>query len=101
MIKRLGVHSAIRRKQIEERIIIIDEGTLHIVHNLFVHANSDPDLEQVIEFAKLVPLPDLVVFVQTPVEVCVERTLQRGHRRIEADSRADAENFIKKAHQRV
>jgi thymidylate kinase len=65
-----------------QKYFIFDEGSVHAAHNLFVHANSSPRRSDIVFFAHQIPKPDLIIYVKTPVEIMVSRTLQRGHHRV-------------------
>jgi thymidylate kinase len=99
VLKRLGIYATIMRKETANEIVILDEGTLHIAHNLFVHLQTEPHPDDIAQFASIIPLPDLVILVQAPIQHCVERTIERGHRRLKSGSRAEVERFVKHAHQ--
>jgi hypothetical protein len=74
----------------------VDEGTLHAAHNLFVHASAEADAGDLQTFIKLVPLPDVVVYVTQSESVLIDRAMQRGHKRIPARSPAKAQLFIQR-----
>jgi thymidylate kinase len=99
IIRRLGIYTAIRGRDIDNQIVIFDEGTLHIAHNLFVHPGSAPSLDSITAFANLAPLPDVVVLIRTPIDFCAECIWKQGHRRLKGKSKAEVEQFIKQAHQ--
>ena len=96
VIKHLGIHSILRslqRKSAAYDIIIVDEGSLHIVQNVFAHVGARPDRQRIETFANLVPLPDLVVWVTAPMPQLVSCILRRGHKRI-GRSYSDALTFL-------
>jgi len=96
VVKRLGVYDVARHNGVGDRIVILDEGTLQTAHNLFVHVNTPPNLDDVARFAQLAPMPDMVVFVHASEALCVARTMERGHRRVGGRDRT--EKFIRHAH---
>lgn len=59
-------------------VVIYDEGFVHRVVQLFASENEKPDLALVANYLDLIPKPDLVVFTNTPVEICEERVFKRG-----------------------
>jgi thymidylate kinase len=79
--KKVGMYELLRKKT-SKRNVIWDEGTVHAAHNLFVHAYEKPDVSAVCEFARLVPLPDLIIYVKSPRNALIARALARGHNRI-------------------
>lgn len=95
--KKVGIYELVRRGASDRQVVLLDEGTLHTAHYLFVHVSTEPNLADLATFAKLVPLPDVVVHVRQSQSVLIERTLQRGHKRIPARSRSAVECFIKRS----
>ena len=77
--------------------VLVDEGTLHAAHNLFVHVGFEFDDDHVRQFAEQVPLPDVVIYVRQREEVLVERTLKRGHPRISEPTHQSVANFVHQA----
>lgn len=96
VLKKLGVFEIIRRSG-SQQLILVDEGTLQIAHNLFVHASAEVDPTLLSEFAALVPLPDAVVYLHQPEELLVERIIARGHNRLPDRSDAQATRFVRQA----
>lgn len=83
VVRKIGVFEFIARKSKSEQMILADnEGMLQGVHNLFVHQNSDADLAKIARYVELVPLPDVVLYLQQDEHVLVSRTLARGHGRV-------------------
>ncbi|MBI1879485.1 MAG: hypothetical protein HYR94_14910 [Chloroflexi bacterium] len=97
ILKRIGVYEIIRRYGSEQQVYLVDEGTLHVAHNLFVQVSAEANINDLSTFAKLVPLPHVVVYVRQDESVLIERTLARGHKRIPDYSFADAAHFVKQA----
>jgi deoxyadenosine/deoxycytidine kinase len=77
LVRKLGVYEMIRRQQ-KNRIILVDEGTVLLAHVLFVYNRAYYTPEEITEFASLVPLPDVVVYVKAPVDSLINRSLQRS-----------------------
>lgn len=89
VLKRAGLHEILRRKVPADRLVVVDEGTLHSAHALFVHVSAPPDTALLDGFLEHVPLPDVAVHVRGDAPELVRRTLARGHGRI-PDSAPDA-----------
>ena len=69
VVKRMGVHQALTDRHANLSnfdFILCDEGILHAAHNLFVHTTSSPNPQEILRFANLVPMPDLVIWVTAP-----------------------------------
>ena len=58
--------------------VIYDEGFVHRVVQLFASEYEEPDYALVANYLDLIPKPDLVIFTNTPLEICKERVFQRG-----------------------
>jgi thymidylate kinase len=97
ILKKIGVYEIIRRYGSEQQVYLVDEGTLYVAHNLFVRVSGEANSNDLSTFAKLVPLPHVVVYVRQDESVLIERTLARGHKRIPNYSLADAAHFVKQA----
>ena len=96
--KRIGVHillDKLRNKHTQDGnlydFILYDEGILHIAHNIFVHVNAVPDNHKIEKFIKLVPKPDVVIWVRADKQQSIDCTLNRGHKRVNNDI-----NLVKK-----
>jgi len=96
--RKLGVYEIIRRNE-RERIILVDEGTVLLAHHIFVFTSAIYTPEEVARFARLIPLPDVIVYVRAPVDSLIKRSLQRTDRRreIESRNRAELEQAIHRA----
>lgn len=89
----------IARRHGHDRIILVDEGTLVLAHNIFVYTDKVHSEEEIAHFASLVPLPDLIVHVRAPADVLVERTLRRSDppRELRSLDRSKMEHYLKRA----
>ena len=97
VFKNVGKHEIIRHRGSKQQIVLMDEGTLHTAHYLFVHTTVRPSSDQLSSFVRFVPLPDGAIYVHQDTAVLVERTLARGHKRIPDGSLAHVELFIDNA----
>ena len=93
--KKIGTYHMLKTC-LDRQVIVWDEGTVHAMHNLFVHVNSVPKDSDIIKFAHCIPKPDLLVYVRAPFEVIVSRTISRGHRRV-GNNETDIRTFIANA----
>ena len=95
--RNVGIYETVNRYGSDRLYVLADEGTIHIVHYLFVHVSVEPDLADIKDYLKLAPMPDLAIYLQKDEDVLIERTLARGHKRI-PDGTLDAVSlFIKHA----
>jgi thymidylate kinase len=61
-----------------KEVLIFDEGFVHRVVQLFSSENEAVDFNAIKEYLNSIPKPDLVVFINAPEEICVERVFSRG-----------------------
>ena len=74
--RKIGVDEIIKRRQ-HAKIILVDEGPLLLAHNVFVYSGAHYTCEEITRFASLVPLPDIIIYIKAPMEILVQRALQR------------------------
>jgi energy-coupling factor transporter ATP-binding protein EcfA2 len=77
-LEMIGHYAFLRHWTEPDQIVVLDEGFVHRVVHLLVSASEQPDVERVVAYLKLVPRPDLVVGVQAPLDLCLERIHSRG-----------------------
>jgi len=96
-LKKLGAVEIIRHMNTNDQIVILDEGIIHTAHYLFVQPQATPPMEHLANFLQLIPLPDVVIYLQEDETILVERTLARKHRRIHNHPHNSVKEFIKNA----
>ena len=96
--RKLGVFE-INRLIDQNKIILVDEGTVLLAHNLFVFNNLQFPSDVFSKFASLVPLPDIIIYVRAPIDRLVSRSLQRSDppREIRFKTRDAVEMYVKRA----
>jgi thymidylate kinase len=90
-MKRIGSHLLLETLRDDMRdcdLVIWDEGIVHAAHNLFVHAGTEPRRDEIEEFGRMVPKPDLIIWVTAPTSQSAEVVLGRGHSRVRATTSA-------------
>jgi len=98
VIRKVGIFEFITQRSNSQQIVLADnEGLLQGVHNLFVHQNSDADEAKIARYVELIPLPDVVLFLQQDETILVSRTLKRGHARVDDSSPEKVAHFIRQA----
>lgn len=98
VLRKIGIFEFISRRAGSQQIILADnEGILQGIHNLFVHQNSQADLHKIARYAELVPVPDVILYLQQEEDVLISRTLGRGHARVAASSPDHVIHFIRQA----
>ena len=76
LVRKIGIYEILRRQQ-ADNIILVDEGTVLLAHVLFIYNSAYYTPEEIAQFASIVPLPDLIVYVRTPVQNLIERSMRR------------------------
>src|SRR3990172_246090 len=70
--RKIGAYEIIKRRQ-HDRIILVDEGTLLLAHNVFVYSGAHYTDDEIARFASLVPLPDIIVYIKAPADILIRR----------------------------
>ena len=98
IVRRIGTYEFLQRYK-RDRIILVDEGTIHTAHLLFVFNKISHYHNEIQIFASLVPLPELVICIEAPVDSLVDRSLNRSDVRRELKSKHPkmVEKYIKRA----
>lgn len=96
-IKKLGIYEIVLRFGSNTEIVLLDEGTIHTAHYLFVNHYSEPPGDVLSAFGRSAPLPDIAIYLKREARVLVARTLARGHNRIPGNSPVLVERFIDSA----
>lgn len=96
--RKLGVYEIIRRYK-REQIVLVDEGPVLLAHNIFVFTSALYTPQEIVRFAALIPLPDVIVYVRAPLDSLIKRSLQRTDRRreIESINRVQLEKCLNRA----
>jgi hypothetical protein len=99
MYRLLGAHGLFLRHATVGEVLVLDEGYVHRVVQLFASTVEEPSRMQVRRYLATVPVPDLLVAVHAPVDRCVERVTARGvwARFADRDSE-DLKRFVSSAH---
>lgn len=74
---KMGVHMLCRVCRARPGVVLIDEGMLHTVHNVFVYTPTTASARTLETFASQVPLSDLVVILTGTVDAVVATTATR------------------------
>ncbi len=97
VVRKLGLFIFLSQRKFEEKIVLIDEGTFHIAHVIFVNGRGVFSDNAIIRFKQMVPKPDLIVFVQAPLRAVIERTEQRTDKPIRGVDSQQLKKFLVKA----
>jgi len=97
VLRKIGIYELIRRFSLENRMVLVDnEGIVQAAHNLFVHTNGNLN-GNLSDFVESAPLPDMIAYLRQPQSILMERTLRRGHPRIQERSKDKVQFFVEQA----
>jgi hypothetical protein len=97
-IKKLGMFYKLNRLKVASDLdfIFIDEGSLHITHNIFVNEQIEPNYTHFDEFMSLVPLYDFILLLSSTKEKLLSVLSKRKHNRASSDI-VSQNNYISNA----
>jgi thymidylate kinase len=99
LFRLLGAHALFLARGRPGEVLLLDEGYVHRVVQLFSSAVEVPDPDTVTGYLETVPSPDLVVVVEAPADRCVERVRTRGvWARLAARDPDELARFVANAH---
>lgn len=90
VVRKVGVQEMARRAA-SRGTVLIDEGVVLSAYQLFVYSDAPFDPVDLERFARLVPLPDRVVYVRAPLDLLVDRAMSRPDPRRELAGRSPSE----------
>lgn len=97
VLKKIGIYEIIRFRDTDRQVILVDEGVLQIAHNLFVHGSVQVKEEHIATFTRLIPFPDVIVYIRQPESLLIDRIMMRGHKRIPDCSYSNVAPFVERA----
>jgi thymidylate kinase len=74
----LGNHWKAREVARADEVVLIDEGLAQRVFNVFIHGRDEIDLSGVRQYARRLPLPDVLVYLTVNSDVATRRTDARS-----------------------
>ena len=78
LMSNLAEHEAAKKIAFYNTIALIDEGLFHRAYSLFVTPEKHLDIKKILLYGRAVNLPDLLIYLKTPVPVCLDRIRRRG-----------------------
>lgn len=94
VFKNIGIFEIARQRLSSDQVVLLDEGPLQLAQVIYVHSSVEQSAQDIPTFLRLVPTPDIIIYLQRDEKVLIERTMARGHKRIPSGSRQMAEVFI-------
>ena len=77
VLRKVGVQGVLSSKRYRNKVVLVDEGVVHAIHNIFVHQKRPGDLKKLEEFADMIKLPTGIIYVRSSVDVLIERSKKR------------------------
>ena len=98
VVKRMGIYYKLKkiRQNVDLDFILLDEGILHIAHNIFVHEEGKPDIKELNKFLDSVPLYDKIVLLNATSSNLISTIKEKKHFRVSFKNRSIT-NFINNA----
>lgn len=94
-----GEYEFLKRQLRPNELLVLDEGFVHRVVQLFASSAERPNSTQIAGYIDLLPQPNLVIFIQAPAEICEQRIYARGlWPRAYHKSPAEITQFVANAH---
>jgi len=95
--RKMGLFQYLCRGKFAGAYVLVDEGILHIAHNILVSPRDLPSAKAVARFAALVPLPDRAILLCVPVATASARLGQRGDLSPRVRSADELQRFLANA----
>jgi len=95
--RKIGIYNYYRLSKFRNKIIIIDEGPLHSLHNIFVSVEGTLNKKEIKKYINLIPKADLTVILKAPLKDLILRLRKRGDLSPRIKSEKDLKVFIKAA----
>ncbi len=98
----VGCYEFLTAHACPDEALILDEGFVHRVVQMNASDVEEPDPAQIVAYVDLLPRPDLVIAVLSPLEVCEKRIYRRGiWKRFEHKSPAEVSRYLANSHRVV
>lgn len=76
-IKKLWMFDYLSRHDDPGSIVVIDEGPVHCLNNIFAHHDLPPDFEKLVQVARNLPVCERIVWIDAPIVDIVRRAMHR------------------------
>jgi thymidylate kinase len=98
-LRRQLAGDALLRAQPTDNVTLVDEGILSSIHSALVHPQQATNSAEVEDFASTMPKPDIVLHLDTPLEVCIARVLARKDPPLRWSDAHAIEEYVRNGHQ--
>ncbi|KHE94021.1 MAG: hypothetical protein K8F52_10020 [Candidatus Scalindua rubra] len=97
--RKLGLYEFLSKERFGKKMILVDEGTLHIAHIIFANGDNISNPPNIKKFSSSVPMPNLAVNVCAPMPILLRRTLERLEKPIRGATDEALNHFIYRANE--
>ena len=97
VFRKLGTYQHIATLQYRNRCVLVDEGTIHLAHVIFGRMKIPVESPEFSSFLELVPLPNLLVWVKSPLSMIKSRLSKRGELPIPDRTAMNRTDFLRKS----
>lgn len=97
VLRKMGIYSYFDRRKFSNTMVVVDEGVIHIAHNIFVSPDRLPCGKDIHTFVNNVPLPDQVIVCRNSREQLLENLKKRGQWTTRVRNEQELECFVDNA----
>ncbi len=95
----VGYYQFLKPRLLRNEVLLLDEGFAHRVVQLFASDHENLDRDTLSEYLRLIPRPDMLIYVDVPAVECEKRVFDRGiWNRFNHKSRQQVSQFIVNSH---
>ncbi len=98
VVRKIGLSHFIKCRNRRGEVVLVDEGPIHIAHIIYINGEKHDVPIDYDMFVGLAPKPDLVVYVDTKLEVMLSRAHDRGDPPVRDREPGVLSSFVRRAH---
>lgn len=96
--RKIAIFTLLRSRSDGSTIFLVDEGIMHSMNNIFIPYKSTLPEERLEKYLRYLPSPDLIVLLESPIELLYERLINRGDWSPRVRNEQELLEFIKQSH---
>lgn len=97
LYRKMAIFQFFNKRRFRQKVIIIDEGITHILHNLFAHTDRDVDELKLVRIMQALPSADITVCLFQDYATLVQRLRKRTDKSPRVTDDKSANHFLKNA----
>lgn len=97
VFRKVSLASFFQRSRFQNQIVLLDEGSLHIAHLIFINGNNAAAPMDIPMFLSLVPKPQMAIHVRASLKLVLGRTLNRDDPPVRNARPESLEAFVRRA----